>query len=188
MKNKPGNIVIWEGTDWKSMECLEWSSRGAGSVINSQLMGVIDEEPFHYKYRIETDEQWQTEYFLVHDLLDTNNKLELRSDKNGRWFDNDAELSALQGCRDIDISLTPFTNTLPIRRLHLEKGVKQTIEVLYIKLPVFEISRVTQHYTMLAEDRYVYEGVFRNFVAELPVDSHKMVMDYPGLVKRLYPR
>ncbi|HEX2628617.1 MAG TPA: putative glycolipid-binding domain-containing protein, partial [Chitinophagaceae bacterium] len=123
MKNKPGNIVIWEGTDWKSMECLEWNTRTSGTIINSQLMGVMEGEPFHYKYRIETDEEWQTEYFLVHDLLNTHNKLELRSDKKGNWFDNDAALPSLQGCRDIDISLTPFTNTLPIRRLQLEKGV-----------------------------------------------------------------
>jgi uncharacterized protein len=70
----------------------------------------------------------------------------------------------------------------------LLKGVKNTIQVLYIKLPVFEVSKVMQHYTMLSENCYVYEGVFRNFIAELPVDDHKMVIDYPGLVKRLYPR
>ena len=188
MKNEFGNIVIWEGTDWKSMECMEWNTRTSGTIVNSQLMGVLDGEPFHYKYRIETDDQWRTEYFLVHDLLNTHNKLELRSDKNGTWFDNDKEMPDLKGCYDIDISLTPFTNTLPIRRMALLKGVKNTIQVLYIKLPVFEVSKVMQHYTMLSENCYVYEGVFRNFIAELPVDDHKMVIDYPGLVKRLYPR
>lgn len=181
------NIVIWEGTDWKSMECLDWHAAAAGTIIHSSIIGVYEGKPFHYKYRIEVDEQWRTEYFLVSDMLDTGNKLELRSDKRGNWFDNEKEMSSFKGCIDIDFSLTAFTNTLPIRRLDWEQGDRQPIEVLYIKLPELTMKKVNQVYTRINDNRFQYEGIFRNYVAVVDVDENKMVTDYPDLVKRLYP-
>jgi hypothetical protein len=49
-------------------------------------------------------------------------KLELISDGRGKWTDASGNpLPALDGAIDMDLSVSPFTNTLPIRRLRLPK-------------------------------------------------------------------
>lgn len=49
--------------------------------------------------------------------------LVLKSDGNGHWKDHKGELFPdLGGCNDIDLYFSPFTNTLPIRRLLLKPG------------------------------------------------------------------
>ena len=60
----------------------------------------------------------------------------LRADGAGNWTDADGTpLPALQGCVDVDLSGSPFTNTLPIRRLGDNLRARQEIRVTYIDLP-----------------------------------------------------
>lgn len=92
------------------------------------------------------------------------------------------------GCLDVDIQVTPFTNTLAIRRLGLGPGEKAPIRVVYLALlPAFALRPAEQRDTCLQRNAqggiYRYEGIFRNsvnFAAELAVDSDGVVYDYPG--------
>ncbi len=98
----------------------------------------------------------------------------------------------LNRCLDVDISATPFTNTLPIRRLALQPGSSVILSMAYIAIPQMDIEATQQRYTCLEVTsfggRYLYEsladGVSR-FTAELPVDSDGLVLDYPGLFRRV---
>ncbi len=48
-------------------------------------------------------------------LLGGDARLSLRSDGAGRWSDDRGRpLPELDGCIDVDISVSPFTNTLPV--------------------------------------------------------------------------
>ena len=82
-------------------------------------------------------------------------------------------------CVDVDLSFTPATNTLPIRRLGLEIGEETEIHVVWLIWPELSIQRVLQRYTRLAEDRYRYTQ--DEFEAELTVDRHGLVLEYEGL-------
>jgi uncharacterized protein len=56
------------------------------------------------------------------------------------------------------------------------------LSIAYVSLPELEVRTVQQRYTRLDEDCYRYEsGSFR---ADLPVDQHGFVIDYPGLWQR----
>ncbi len=96
-------------------------------------------------------------------------------------------LSGFDGCIDIDLAGTPFTNTLPIRRLGLtpESGTVQ-LDMLYVPFNSFRPLRDSQRYTCLKEDKlYRYAAADRTFTAELPVDEDGLVTDYPTLFQRL---
>lgn len=87
---------------------------------------------------------------------------------------------------DVDISITPFTNTLPIRRLNLQTGQWQEILTVYIQLLGITITTDRQRYTCLdAGRRYRYESVDSDFTREIEVDSQGLVVTYPGLFRRL---
>lgn len=120
--------------------------------------------------------------------------LELRGDGHGRWTTSDGEpVAGLDRCLDVDISITPFTNTLPIRRLRLAAGASAEIDVVYLQPPEMRPQAARQRYTLLrpaAGERgaiWRYEGLGTGFSTELEVDEHGLVLDYPGLWRRVPP-
>ena len=67
-------------------------------------------------YRVECDAHWH----VTHAVLKVmgGGTLELRGDGAGHWRDGSGRaLPELDGCIDIDIAATPFTESLPIGRL-----------------------------------------------------------------------
>ncbi|WP_165501349.1 putative glycolipid-binding domain-containing protein [Pedobacter psychrodurus] len=57
----------------------------------------------------------------------------------------------LMVCLDIDISLTPFTNTLSIRRLVFNGHLRNRIEVVYIDIIAATIVPAMQYYSRISE-------------------------------------
>ena len=93
----------------------------------------------------------------------------------------------------MDISVTPFTNTLPIRRLRLGPGGSADLEVAYVDVPGMQVEPTRQRYTCLQSGehgglyRYEDKGLFHGFTADLPVDAGGLGLDYPGLFRRMRP-
>lgn len=155
----------------------------ATGIIN----GYTEGQPFSIRYDIEITPDWKVSSFHIQRDGLQPTALKLTSDLNGHWFDKDGNhIEAFDDCTDIDISLTPFTNTLPIRRLDFEPGEKKLLLMLYIKLPEFELQKLPQYYTKLEDSLYLYENGDSGFHAELPVDENGVVKDYPGIFTRVY--
>ncbi len=111
--------------------------------------------------------------------------LELFLDESGRWKDGHGrEISQLAGCREVDISITPFTNSLALGRLALQPGESARIRAAYIDLPEMVVSPVDQRYTRVGPSEYLYEALFGDFRASLPVDKDLLVLDYPEKFRR----
>jgi hypothetical protein len=61
--------------------------------------------------------------------------------------------------------------------------MSRDLMVAYIDFPDLKVSAVPQRYTRTSEDHYLYEsGSFR---ADLSVDEHGLVLDYPGYWRRV---
>ena len=97
------------------------------------------------------------------------------------------EIVDLRDCTDIDIAVTPFTNTLPIRRLNLEVGEAAEIDVVYVTVPDLTLSPAPQRYTRLDDRIYRFESLDSGYTADITVDDHGLVTDYPGLFRRVWP-
>ena len=81
--------------------------------------------------------------------------------------------------------MTPFTNTLPIRRLNLKKGQAHDVVTVYVHFPELAISADPQRYTCLEPMKlYRYESLDSDFVREIEVDPDGLVVSYPGLFRR----
>ncbi|HWJ72532.1 MAG TPA: putative glycolipid-binding domain-containing protein [Kaistia sp.] len=114
-------------------------------------------------------------------------KLTLQSDGDGKWRNGEGKrLTSLAGALDVDFSASPFTNTLPIRRLGLAEGQSGEVTVLYVRFPDLELSLDRQRYTCLERDRrYRYEAADGSFEAEIEVDGQGLVTLYDGLFRRI---
>jgi hypothetical protein len=147
----------------------------------------------HYggRYFVRTDADFRTREVRV-EYVD-GPRLHVLVDDKRLWHDviGQGPLSGLAGCLDVDIGITPATNTLPIKRLKLRGQESRNIAVAYVPLPdqveaEFLPRRAEQRYTCLAPDRlYRCEGLFRGFTAELEVDEVGLVLDYPETFRRL---
>ncbi len=164
-----------------------------GIVADSIILGVQEQKPFRIHYEIRCNAQWRLQSVHVNLLDGSSQSLYLFIDEEGTWTTEGGEIiSSLQGCLDVDISATPFTNTLPIRRLALQQYSIATLNMAYIAIPQMQVEVTEQRYTCLdvtpAGGRYLFESL-RNgtstFSAELPVDEDGLVLDYPGLFRRV---
>jgi hypothetical protein len=113
--------------------------------------------------------------------------LHLETDGQGHWRDGEARpLPELDGCLDIDIWPTPFTNTFPIRRQPLAIGERRAFRMAWVAAPALTVRPMRQGYTRLAERRYLYENLEGSeFRAEIAVDEDGVVLDYEGVFRRI---
>jgi len=163
-------------------------------VAKGLILGFAAGAPFRLRYKIKCDRHWHTRKLEmeVSDLHGTRER-KLRSDGEGNWREHEGgHLSELAGCLDVDISATPFTNTISFRRLDLQPGENAAITVAYIKMPEMTLQPASQRYTCnwrAATGALVtYEGLFRGFKADLALDADGLAMDYPQTFRRLAPR
>lgn len=112
--------------------------------------------------------------------------LQLISDGKGNWVDGaGTPLGQLQGCIDIDISGTPFTNTLPIRRSGLQPNVPRSFYMAWVPLDTLLPIRDGQIYTRLDAGHVRYRAADGSFEQVLIIDEDGFVIDYPTLFQRL---
>jgi hypothetical protein len=91
---------------------------------------------------------------------------------------------------DIDIYPSPFTNTLPMQRLpDVVVGRPIAIDVIWVGLPDLTIHAARQEYTLLDRDpdgaRWRFRTLDSGFTAALATDRHSLVLDYPGIARRI---
>ncbi len=90
----------------------------------------------------------------------------------------------LAGCIDVDLGITPSTNTLPIRRLNLQVGESADVTAAWVRFPELTVEPLAQRYTRLDERRYRYEST-TGFSAELEVDELGLVVRYGDIWERV---
>ncbi|SAL20790.1 transcriptional regulator [Caballeronia peredens] len=182
--------VRWSQQDGTGLEHLVLDETPERIVIESAVVGEDGAHAFGLMYRIECDARWQVTRLALKLAGGATLDLHRKDGNNGdahAWTDaNGAPHESLRGCIDVDITATPFTNTLPIRRLALERGERRVIRVAYVRVPELSVSAVEQAYTCLEPNhRYRYEGLDTGFTAEITVDADGLVVDYPGLFRRV---
>lgn len=182
MKMSGGEIVArWSDWDGAGLEHCRIVPGEHGIDVEA---AVIDAGGFAARYAIRCDPLWRVRRAEV--ALLGGPSILLRSDGAGRWIDHaGAALPELDGAIDIDIQATPFTNSLPIRRLGLSEGAAAEIEVAYVEMPTLALSRRPQRYLRLDARRYRFTTLDHDFSREIEIDADGLVVVYPGLFRRV---
>jgi hypothetical protein len=179
--------VRWRDWSGEGLEHLFLREAPDGITAESVILGPPGVATFAARYRILCDARWRVRRLEV-SLVGRDRELTLSSDGAGLWTDRSgASRPDLAGATDVDLSATPFTNTLPIRRLGLGSGQSGTIRVVYVRLPDLTVEIDRQRYTCLEPGRrYRYESVDSDFTREIEVDDDGLVVTYPGLFRRVF--
>ena len=185
--------VMWSPWTGPGLEHLHLFHQGQDVVADGLILGVNEQGPFRARYEIRCDQHWRLRTIHLSLLGGSSLSLHFFTDGAGSWTTESGEaIPSLKGCLDVDISVTPFTNTLPIRRLALQPGASATLNMFYLQVPQLHVKVTQQRYTCLeataSGGRYRFESLVNGvsqFTAELPGDGDGLVGDYPELFKRV---
>ncbi len=169
----------WDGSGLD--ECRLWTGP-AGAEVKGEIAAGPGDRPW-CRYAVSCDASWRTRAVSV-DLAD-GRRLRLASDGAGAWTRDGQPAPDLAGAVDVDLSGTPATNTLPIRRLVLGIGDRARITCAYVELPSLAVRPETQSYTRLAGARWHFESAAHGFARDIEVDADGLVVSYPGLFRRV---
>jgi len=179
-------VARWQDESGKGLEHLALEIGDGDVTVDSTVLAADDKRYFVAHYTLRCDRQWRLREARIA-LPEDQRVLELRSDGEGNWTDGaDAVLPHLAGAIDIDITVTPFTNTLPIRRLDWPAGRAADFRMAYIWLPELRVTAEPQRYTCLEPGRcFRFESLDSDFKRNLEIDADGLVVTYPGLFRRV---
>lgn len=190
MLNSQSRIICWTPLWNKNqrgvgLEHLVLAERSADSIVLA-----YDEAygPLRFSYRLTWDDSWQLRDAELGVTTErASRSMILHTDGQGHWREGDSRaIGELDGCRDIDIWPTPFTNSFPIRREPMALGERRQFLMAWVFAPDLTVHAQPQAYTRLADRLYLFENLDGSgFQAELPVDEDGIVVDYPDLFRRV---
>jgi uncharacterized protein len=151
------------------------------------IVAIHENAPLEVRYRIECDADWRTRTVSIEQRLGLQRStLSLAVDSHGEWSDQrSGPIDAVKDCLDVDLELSPITNTLPIKRLNLAVGQSEEIAVAWIRFPSLEIVHARQSYERLSDRTYRYRSLASGFTAKIDVDESGLTVRYEGIWERV---
>ncbi|MFC9894896.1 putative glycolipid-binding domain-containing protein [Nocardia sp. NPDC127579] len=154
---------------------------GCATAAEDDLVWIID-------YRLRLDQDWHTRSVRIDGRYPTARRtLTVDADGLGHWRVDGVAAPELDGCLDIDLAASAFTNALPVHRLDLAVGSAADAPAAYVAAEDLTVTRLPQHYRRLPAEtghRYDYAAPAFDYHATLTYDTAGLIVDYPGLAVR----
>jgi uncharacterized protein len=181
--------ISWEWADRAGLEHLVVQTDETGLRAESLVVVAFDGDVLRVRYTILCDRayRFQAATVVLERVGEVRRRVIAHEPERG-WRVDGAARPDLDGCADIDLMATPFTNTLPIRRLAPWSAAPVAMKVAYIRVPDLDVAAAEQEYTCRdvggAPSRFTYRNVASGFTAELSIDRDGIVVDYGGIWRR----
>ncbi len=177
--------IVWQALSWPSM-VVHTHTVDEGIYGHGLAVGKTDGDiPFAMEYNLELTADWDIREVSIKSLLDERAiRLVHKGDK---WYNGAGQhLTEFDGVELVDVSISPFTNTLPIKRLHFEGEQSQKVDIIYFDENKFSLRRLQQVYSRKGERTYRYQDiVLPDFMSDIVVDDDGLVVDFPELFRRV---
>jgi hypothetical protein len=188
------------GAEIALVELAADSMRASGVAIGS------DPEPYRLDYELETNKGFATSRLLVRTRGEGwSRRLELTRRASRGWTADvsqegrdlslpgaGGDVSAFAEAVDPDLGLSPLFNTMPVLRNRIHEAGSANFLMVWVSVPDLSLHASAQRYAHL-ETRAADQRVIRfeaigddeDFEAELIFDADGLVIDYPGIARRI---
>ncbi len=165
-------------------------SADLGYRVEGQVAAVEEGVAWSVHYVIALDPGWRTRTARIRGLTPAGRyELLIEADGDGHWLIDGTAAAQLDGCLDVDLEASSFTNAFPVRRLGLAVGADAPAPAAYVRAASPEVERLEQRYVRLGDDggrqRYDYTSPAFGFRGVLGFDEAGLVLDYPGIATRV---
>ena len=176
--------ILWQAVESGALERCRLEVGPDGLRLSGIVLTPEHGTPLDVRYRVEAGPDGLTRRVEL-ELDGGANRRVLLADGAGAWrWEGGPGLPEVAGALDVDLTVTPATNTLPIRRLAgLKVGEAADLRMAWVQFPELSVIPSAQRYERLAADRWRFAS--GDFTAELLVDPDGLVLDYEGLFRSL---
>jgi hypothetical protein len=177
MRSAPVRTILWRNPLDQSAELCRLTEAPGEVVLEGVVVLPVEGVPARVDYRVEADAEWVTSRARVRISAGSieRERVLVRSGA-ARWLVDGEHRMELDGCEDVDVRVTPATNTLPIRRLELAMHQAVEVRAAWVGLPDLQVASLEQIYERVDERRYRYRS--GDFAADLVVDDAGLVLRY----------
>lgn len=179
-------VLFWRRIDVEGFERLEIEA-GPDRVEVAGTVLCVDAGGFRLDHRWTLSPEWRARSVSV-EQWNAAGRRSLRLERDGTgWKVNGGRRPDLDGAEEPDLSVTPFCNTLPIRRTPEKPGSSLGLDTAYIDGAAMTVVRSSQRYDRQGPGRlrYVDLGTAKGFEADLLVDGQGLVVSYEHLFERV---
>jgi hypothetical protein len=199
LKHPVGRTIMWRTPNEPGSEIAEVTGTPVdGWRLRGHVHLVEGDGPVRVNYLVLCDDDWTTRYADVELYRGPGESrfVQFLRDPDLGWQRREATsrdaapalefepLTGLDDAIDVDLEISPITNTLPIRRLAPRIGAAVEMTAAWVRFPALTVEPLRQTYTRLASKRWRYESA-SGYVAEIEVDDLGLVVDYGDVWERV---
>lgn len=179
-------LLCWRRLDMIGLELLALGRAADGvSAQSSVICGWNGGYRLDHAWELTPD--WRALSLRV-ERSDAHGRRTLTLERDGSgWCVDGVRRSDLTGAEEPDLSVTPFCNTLIMRRMPAVDGASLTVDTAYVNGDDLSVARSRQRYDRKAPGlfRYADLGLSAGFEADLHVDTERLVLHYEHLFERV---
>lgn len=205
---QPARTIRWQGEDDSARQDTAAVSFRSRELAAS---GTSTTGEYSASWSLSTSPGWVTTRFSIRvEGQGWSRSLELTRSGDGKWSSETQESGdaglpapgiedpgALDNAQDVDLALCPLTNTMPVLRLDLLTASAPAddtkLTAARVEMPSLRVLPSDQVYSQVsAYDRdrgygvVLFSSTSHGFTAELTADADGVVIDYPGLARRMH--
>ena len=179
---KPVAVFLWRKLDHPGHDTCRLFKLANGWRLTGASVFLDNDRPCHLEYDVAVDGAWKTRSATVSGHIGRKAiDVRIASAGAGRWKLNGALAGSVSGCVDVDLSFTPATNLIVLRRLALKVGRRAEAAAAYLQFPEMRLVKLPQSYRRIGQAEYEYEAPTVGYAGTLQVLPNKAVSRYPGL-------
>ena len=174
--------ILWRRVDTQGHDACRLRQFETGWSLNGATAFVEDGETGAFQYEVQHDADWQTRSATIAGWVGSQEvHIQIACRPAGSWLMNASPVGDVAGATDIDLGLTPATNTTAIRRLRLGEGERAASTAAWLDPTDWRLKPLEQTYFRRSGTVYEYASPTHGFSAVLTVDDFGLLTDYPGI-------
>jgi hypothetical protein len=176
-----GASALWRRLDMPGHDACRLERYAAGWRLRGGAAFLHEGEAAGLGYIIECDSAWNSIGGRVTGFIGDREIAWAVTRQGDCWRLNGAAVPGLEHLRDLDLSFSPSTNFLQLRRARLAIGESAELPAAWLELESGTLRELPQRYERRDETSYGYESPRTGYAGLLEMLPNGLVRRYPGL-------